>query len=73
MYPVPLQVFSLYTVILYININVGILSNKGDNIPSAAPITILGGGDLLDGDTVRLFSSCELLLAVLGSAWEMSR
>lgn len=63
----PLQVFGLYTLILYINFNVGILSNKGGNISSADPVTILGGDDLLDGDIVKLSNSCELLVALLGS------
>lgn len=64
----PLRVFGLYTLIVYININVGILSNKGGNISLADPITISGDGDLLDGDIVKLVSSYELLLALLGSA-----
>lgn len=63
----PLQVFGLYTLILYINFNVGILSNKGGNISLADPVTILGGDDLLDGDIVKLSNSCELLVALLGS------
>jgi len=61
---VPLQVFGLYTVILYISVTVGVLNNKGGNTSSADP----GSGDLLDGGTVKLVSPSELLLALLGSA-----
>lgn len=47
----------LYTLILDIIINVGVVSNKGGNISLADPISVAVCGHLLDGDIVTLFNS----------------